>query len=394
MEGAMPLSGNEPFVRLLERLARQERRVAYFLEQTAATWFAKRNVIGFGVGQRFGHPAPYFYVSRKVPWRSLSSSDRIPPEVTIGGRRYRTDVFAASPITLSAAPIGNPTENQRSYRKDGTGTWKMGVSIRVQDRTGAYHGRGGTAGAMVKKSEPGAQPLLLSCGHVLAYETWDVVQCLKSMELGPPVKLNNHAGQTFRIANPADADAGLAEVHGATPEILHMDGRPRPRAATLVANMTVQKSGGETGLTYSHIWSTNNQFHMSSFNGAPLGEAKGIIFVVNHCPAATNPDPLLHNRFSFGGDSGALAVIGNPKDPADFGRTDLNSEYANAPAAKKAQIQAEYFRAAVGLIIGDNEITYDHRPPGASWSTPIKMNMTAVQDIRLALKGLDVELIT
>jgi hypothetical protein len=180
---------------------------------------------------------------------------------------------------------------------------------------------------------------------------------------------------------------------GATAEILHMDGPPRPRAATRVANMTVQKSGGATGLTYSHLWSTNNQIQITSFNNNPgVGQAKGVFFVVNHCPDVM--DPSLDKRFSSRGDSGALVVVGNPKEPADFGRTDLNSDYANAAPAKKAQIQAEYFRAAVGLIIGETEITHDHRPKGATWSTPLKMKVTAVQDIELALDALDVELIT
>jgi len=92
----MPLSGNEPFVRLLKRLARQERRIADFLEQRAVTWFSKRNVVGFGVGRKLDGPAPYFYVSRKVPWQQLSPNDRLPSELTIGGSRFRTAVFEAS----------------------------------------------------------------------------------------------------------------------------------------------------------------------------------------------------------------------------------------------------------------------------------------------------------
>ena len=347
---AKKLNAVKQFRRRHAQLVKTEARIAAALERQKKKILQKKNVIGFGVSQRAGRYVAVFFVTRKVKTGKLLPKDRLPRSITVGGKRFPTDVRTIQrPSTTAGDPIGDPTENRRSYHYNGKGDWKMGVGISIfkpQPPGAPKWVNAGTAGARVVSKKDPNEHLVLTCGHVVKAAGLEVAQQLDDRD-PPPGSLFNFVGQVKQVsADFGDADAGTIECVGALQEILPI-GKPRPLVFPYVG-MFVQKSSWTTGLTWSQISETNVTCisNLTTYTG--LFSAKNYCMQDPSAPGKLKAGVPV-DKFSFGGDSGALIVLGKPNQPGVWGDPGLQRMYDQADAAEKVKIRDEWERAALGL---------------------------------------------
>lgn len=149
--------------------------------EAGAALFAKRNVVGLGLGSKIrggidlGEPCLTVFVERKLAPRELSEDDRIPPAFG----RFRTDVVAtgrffsatiAASRLESAEPPDQPTYDYSLIQKvrPAPGGYSVGnIDLSANGKLLA-----GTIGAVVKDSAPDSKSspkrYILSNNHVLA----------------------------------------------------------------------------------------------------------------------------------------------------------------------------------------------------------------------------------
>lgn len=351
------LTASERFDKLYRELLQQQSHVVRALKIHAKSYLRKKHVVGFGAGRRFGEFVPVFFVDKKVPERILAPKDRLPRWVKVGRKNLRTDVIAVGAPADFTEPVGDPTDNRKSYRVNGNGDWQMGTKIQIFANHGIDVKGSGTSGARVRSiANPGEPPLAISCAHVLKVPGWDVAQADENRKIPKP--LNNFVGGVKKVLD-GKIDAGSFECAGALQEVLHV-GKPKPPQKPL-AGMYVQKSGAATGLTYGKILAVGQK--KAKVQGK-WAEQDGVFLVENSCPQ--NPrDPsklpagVPDGRFAWHGDSGSLILLGKPGNPALFGETSLGlqHEYDIGSAAEKQKIVDEKYGAALGLLIAGSDDT-------------------------------------
>ena len=353
------MAGLDDFEREARRIRKEQTDLRDALRPRQEEFLAKKHVVGYGIGRVNNKPVVRFFVERKVSQKRLLSKDRLPRWVIIKKRRVPTEVVAVGRVQLLAAtPIGDPAENDRDYRKNGQGTWKMGtkISVRLDLGGGNFAVLGGTSGCLVREKGGGNGPWMLSCAHVLGLKGSEVAQHTEFKDpSGTP--LNNYVGDVTEIAKERYWDAGLVECSGASNEIINIGAPKALHDEAVYDGIYVQKSGATTGVTWGQVTEVLAVLRID--RGQPSERTFEDCFAItNRC----DQKPILNpqtvsvaalNKFAWKGDSGALVVFGKSDSQGAFGKPGegLQKRYDRADANEKAKIIDKYDKAALGLLI-------------------------------------------
>jgi hypothetical protein len=371
--------------------ARQKEELAAVskaIDHRESEFLGKRHVIGFGLSVLADKPVVRFYVDKKVRLSRLSTKDRIPRWLVVQGRRIKTQVMAIGKTPrLTSTTLGDPTDNDKNYHVDGAGTWRMGTKISVFVGGGVTSQSlpvgSGTSGCLVKQTQGGGGPWMMSCAHVLFQDQADVAQQEEDRDRTvSPTKLHNFVGGVLTLSTDKFVDAGLVECEGASKEILNISGAPKsPQTDCIYPGVYVQKSGATTGVTWSKIGDVmlRMKFENELFPASSTlrhQTLRGVFQIDNSCPQQPpNPGAVTVagavGKFGWSGDSGSLIVVGKTDAPGTFNNPGegLQKAYDRATPAHQAEIVAEFDKAALGLLVGADE------------------TLAYGQDIELALKA-------
>jgi hypothetical protein len=227
----------------------------------------------------------------------------LPDFISFEGERLplRVDVLD-DPEELQCIP-GIPIQQHQRIRPI-----RPGTAIRGLDPTNVAPRTDGSGGAIVRRRpvQPADPLYLLSARHVLKYGA-DLLTMMQPW-IGNPA--NDVIGSTIAVS--ALNDAGICEVQAGNPDIMCI-GRPMPPIPPFTT-LKVKKSGAATGYTGSHI--TYNKHSRPAT--AVLG-GTNMFFIDNIATYPAGGAGVTQN-FVMGGDSGSMAVAGNPDRQGDFGR--------------------------------------------------------------------------
>lgn len=289
-------------------LAREERAVVEALGAACPALYSLPGVKGSGVGlaaqseEEAGDLAGIVFVDANVSEKDRHGEVRVPEFLEIGGQRVPIRVITLGDLHPLQCIPGIPIQQHHRIRPV-----KPGTAIRGLDPNTGQPVTDGTGGAIVRRlpADPNAPVFLLSAGHVLSAGG----NLLNMMQpwLGNPA--NDIIGSTIGVA--AQHDAGICEIPDHDPAILCI-GRPNPPVPPVIG-LPLQKSGAATGHTASAI-----QYTATGGPLIPALQGTSSFFVANDA-AYPMPSPGDTQNFVTGGDSGALAVVGNPNTPGSYG---------------------------------------------------------------------------
>lgn len=378
------LEKNDWMPSFIEDLDQEEQRLIDGLRESCPDILERPNVKGIGVGfairrgTQTPNLAPIVFVSEKVQIEALKAEEAVPQKIEIDGKAVKTDVVVLGPFSeLQCIAPGVPIENHQRYRPV-----RPGVAISaVFNRQPVTKG---TGGAIVRRiggdpTDPNDPLFLLSVRHVLS----DQLRRLDIMQpwLGDP--RTDIIGQT-RVLLVND-DAGIASIEQGDPDIVCI-GRPNPPLPPLVG-MPVQKSGAGTGHTGSEIQYTKLTI--------PQLAGTNDFLVTND---ASFPPPVpgggAINNFATGGDSGALTVLGDPANPANFGQrinNVINRFLVFVPGmfrnTVRRLVQQRLQRSALGLTVSVAQLVIQQ---GTAFTA---VRVARCLEIRIALDQLGVTLV-
>jgi hypothetical protein len=385
------------FDKIYRRIIRAQETIIAALRKRRRHWYAIDGVSGYGVGGAYPNLTAAFSLDGdNAAVRTGRAQRRLPKVIRVGKRRVPVEVMTVRNPRLMLADIGDPTENRKDYRVNGSGDWQMGTALQVFPAGGGTS-QVGTAGCLVVQRLKGTGPkaqYVMTVRHLTMASGNDVAQWEKDRDPPPAGKLNNFVSTTGPISGNPKIDAGLIqEPSGADKTILKIGPPKVPQK--VAAGMYVKKSGAATGLTYGTVL---NVFAEQTFNaygpgGVVTGQfvLNGMMPIRNACdqqPAKTGvlPSGVPNNMFAWQGDSGALVVLGLPVTGV-FGNPEIDNRLATSQGADRQAIVEKYDGAAVGMLV----MLTNAAVTGPD-NKPVTIDVAWVQDIQLALNELKVDL--
>lgn len=329
---------DEDLPKEFSRLSKEQLTIVQALKKHPKQIQKLPNVVGVGVGfhyqrgRRKNVIGPVVYVKRKVPKAQLRPADRIPSTIEIAGKRHRVDVIVLGKVKPLCLP-GVPDTQHQAFDPI-----PPGVAICGIDPTNGNIVTRGTGGAIVRRTaDTSSSPAraLLTARHIIFLD--------KPLTLGQP--WTNRAVGGFFAAS-ATLDAAVAEIQNPTPAF-HCFGSVRPPIQPIVG-MAVKKSGARTGVTGSVVVAI-----LASVPGFP-----GNAVVIDNEAQFPPSDPAFVSNFAGLGDSGSVALLGNPANPDDFGPTvnqliDRFLRRVPRPLQRSARMAIRFrlTNAAIALIV-------------------------------------------
>ena len=295
------------------------------------------NVKGLAVGYHYKKGkrtdviGPVVYVAKKVASSRLRPAARIPSTISVRGKVVRVDVVVIGPI-VPTCEYGIPDTQHAPMDPI-----PPGVAICSIDPVTGAVGNKGTGGAIVRRAAPGSTTqFLLTAAHVMP----------AGQNMGQP--WNNPNGVGGHVASSATYDASINEIQHPT-STFHCIGAPGAVVAPIVG-MAVKKSGAATGVTCSVVIAL----------AAGLGGLAGTTVVIDNDSQIPPQQPGSVAPYTKGGDSGSVALCGNPMNPNDFGpsvnaliATMSGSFGATLQPLVEATMRAAFSNAVIALTIAN-----------------------------------------